>query len=187
MAELISVRFDPAAWSGALDRLGRDLGIAVARGVNRTIQQAQTVMVRAIASDMAITQSVVRDRLSIEKASADAQRWTARLYADVKRIPLIAFNANGLEPSRGRGTGVSARLPTGRQRYPRAFIATMHTGHRGVFERKGKARLPIHELRGPSVYHVFQNLRDLAQARADEMLMGNVSHEVEFLLSQIAA
>ncbi len=155
---------------------------AIARALNRSIASGKTEMVRAIADDMRLKQSDLRDKLLITPATP--QRLVATLAASKKRIPLMLFGARGPVPSRGKGRGVTARTATGR--YPTAFIATMPTGHVGVFQRKNKGRLPIKELFGASIGHVFEKYRPQGLARAEEQLVKNISHELRFALSQAA-
>lgn len=155
---------------------------AIARALNRSIASGKTAMVRLIADDMRLKQADIRDKLTITPATPT--RLVATLGASMKRIPVMAFNARGPVPSRGKGRGVTARTPAGR--YPHAFIATVGAGHTGVFERKGTARLPIRELFGPSIGHVFEKYRPQGLARAEEQLVKNVSHELRFALSQAA-
>lgn len=71
-------------------------------------------------------------------------------------IPLIAYPHRAVKGKRGRRGigpksegGVRVEVNPGRQTIVRgAFIATMASGHQGIFRRRGKARLPIHELLG---------------------------------------
>ncbi len=65
------------------------------------------------------------------------------LDLDGKPVPLIAY------PVRQTRRGVSVEVNRGRRTIVKgSFIASMRSGHRGVFKRDGKARLPIRELRG---------------------------------------
>lgn len=58
-------------------------------------------------------------------------------------VPLIAY------PARQTRKGVSVEVNRGKRTLiPGAFIATMRSGHVGVFRRRGKSRLPIKELLG---------------------------------------
>jgi len=84
-------------------------------------------------------------------------------------------------PSRGKGRGVTARLGGRTKRYSNAFLATMASGHQGVFQRKTTARLPIKELFGPSIGHVFLKLIDIGKARAIEQFGKNLVAELRFL------
>lgn len=167
--EQVARRFDTA--SEKVDR-------AKVRAANRAIGSARTVMVRAIAGDTGLPSRKVREALAFREATH--ARPSAELSARLKRIPLIDFNARGPEPSRGKGRGVRWRLTGSRGHDPKAFIARMRSGHRGVFKRKGTARLGIAELHGPSLGHVFQKHRPAAIARAQEMFAKNMKHELEF-------
>jgi hypothetical protein len=152
---------------------------ATVRALNRAIASGRTVMVREIARDTGLRSKDVRDAMVMREASA--ARPEARLAARLKRIPLIDFRARGPEPSRGRGKGVTYRLSGGRGRIESAFIATMKSGHRGVFRRKGKERLGIIELYGPSLGQVFRKYRAQGMARAQEMFEKNFDHELGFV------
>ncbi len=81
----------------------------------------------------------------------------------------------------------------GRGRVASGFITTVASGaqraqgisHRGVFKRaEGAGRLPIRELLGPSLPHVFlqRRIADARQALAAELFVKNMEHEVTFLV-----
>lgn len=58
-------------------------------------------------------------------------------------VPLVAY------PHRQTKKGVSVEVNRGKRTLlAGSFVATMKSGHVGVFRRRGKARLPIEELRG---------------------------------------
>ena len=100
------------------------------------------------------------------------------IITSVKRIPLFDFGA------RQTKRGVSYNLG-GRKTLAGAFIATMPTGHEGVFMRKGANRLPIQERFGPSLGHVFAKYRPLGVARVQEVFASNFDHEMAFASSQV--
>jgi hypothetical protein len=181
MFELV---LDTKNLTAALDALGRRGPIALARAINRTAASERTAMARAVAADMGLTVSTAREAIRVDKASATTQ--AARVTARGKRIPLIEFKARGPEPSRGRGRGVTYQGQGGRKTIPSAFLATVGTGrHRGVFLRRGRARLPIRELYGPSIAHVFATLIPVGEARRGDVLTKNVEHELAFELSKM--
>ncbi len=67
--------------------------------------------------------------------------WALNVSGDP--VPLIAY------PHRQTTKGVSVEVNRGKRTLVQgAFVATMRSGHEGVFRRRGKARLPIEELRG---------------------------------------
>jgi len=152
------------------------------RAMNRAIASGRTAMVREIARDTGLKAGDVRDALPIRDATIE--RAEAAFRAGLTRIPLIYFKAKAPEPSRGKGRGVSYALTGSRNRIPNAFIATMRSGHRGVFARKATKRLPIAELYGPSLGHVFAKYRPLGLARTREAFDTAFAHELDRLLSK---
>jgi hypothetical protein len=140
-------------------------------------------MVRAIAEDLGIKQGDVRKAILVRPAVSNSlvAQMSASLEARGARLPLIAFRARA-----GRG-GVRARLPGGAGLYPHAFIATMPSGHVGVFQRKGLPRLPIVQLHGPSIPKVFERHIPAGLARGQEQLVKNLVHELRFAVQQSAA
>lgn len=166
---------------------GSAVQAAVARAVTRATASIKTLMSREVAKDLGIKKSDA-DKGITSQILRDENRsvQSGRIIARGARIPLIAFSAKGPEPSFGRGRGVTAKLGGARKQYARAFIATMPTGHRGVFMRaKPPLRLPIRELFGPSITHVFEKFIPLGMARGEEQLTKNVTHEIEFALSKL--
>lgn len=175
---MITLRVDAQSALEGLQILGKEAPVAAARAINRTTSTVRTAMVRVVATSLKIKQAYVRDRLSTSRATR--VNLTAHIAAAAQQIPLAAFNAKGPEPSRGKGRGVTANTP--QRRYPHAFLATMRSGHRGVFERVGKARLKIRELRTASVAAVFVAHESVGQARGNEQLTKNLQHEVDHML-----
>lgn len=188
---------DLKIWTNAPEMIAKLKGrapIAQMRALNRAIGSAGVAMVRVVASDIGVKQGVVKERIRTELATPERLR--ARIYANAKRIPLIDLGAKGPEPSRGRGRGVTVKSKGGRQAIPNAFIATMRSGHRGVFQRVGgagrrgpapnRSQLPIRELFGPSIWQVFRKLEHVGIARGREQLIKNLQSEFKFALAENA-
>lgn len=154
---------------------------AMVRALNRALVSGRTVMVRAMAGDVGLRQTAVRTAL--RQRDATFQRPSAELGASLKRIPLIQFNARGPEPSRGRGR-VTYKLGASRGHVPGAFIATMGSGHRGVFTRRTRQRLPIQELFGPSLGRVFAKYRPQVLEAMHASFLKNFDHELRFQQAQ---
>lgn len=172
---VFQLRLDTREVVTKLSQIERRLPRAIPRALNRGATSGRTVMVRAMARDTGLKAKDVRGRVSIERATT--ARHVASLSASQRRVPLIQFRARGPEPSRGKGRGVRARIPGGQGRYPNAFIATMRSGHRGVFRRTGRGRLPITELHGPSIARVFLRHVGVGRRRALEMMQSTLEHE----------
>lgn len=182
MARIV-LNFNDAEVTQNIRRLQTQFPRAVVRSLNRAAVSARTLLVKNIAADTGLRSGDIRNEIKIQNATEANPMVTVSVAG--KRIPLIKFNARGPEPSRGRGRGVTARLPGGAGRYPHAFIATVGTGrHRGVFQRRTRARLPIRELYGPSLPHVFGKFIPEAIKRGEEALVKNIQSELRFALSQ---
>lgn len=187
----VTVRFHDDGILTALERLGKAGRTGIARSLNRTATTIEARLARDVAKDTGLRVGVVKDEIRRE---LDVDNGSVRIVAEGRRLPLIAFDARGPEPSRGKGRGVTARSFGGRKRYPHAFIATVKgplptgvvsPGHRGVFQRRaGAGRLPIRQLHGPSIPHVFAKYMPAAARDAGDLLAKNLEHELEFALSR---
>lgn len=91
-----------------------------------------------------IKASYVRRALTVERpkgSNVAALAWTVKVSGEA--VPLVAY------PARQTKKGVSVEVNRGKRTLLKgAFIATLKSGHKGVYRRRGKARLPIEELRG---------------------------------------
>jgi hypothetical protein len=170
--------FDIESLKNDLEALRNRAPAIIARGLNRAATAGKTAMTRLIVKDTGLQSKYVSREIQLDKANRTQLK--AALQIKGSRLPLIAFKARGPEPSRGRGRGVSYRLPSGRGRVSNAFIATMRSGHRGVFKRQTKKRLPIQELRGPSLPHVFEKYLPDFDRVASEALIKNLQHDIDF-------
>ena len=172
-----------------IDVLAKKFPQAIRRSLQRAAVSGRQEIVGDMSADTGLPVNKVRDAVKVVVKS-DSQ---VNLEVQSGRIPLIDFGARGPEPSRGMGRGVTYRNPGGsRNRAPHAFIATMPSGHRGVFERIGtqhkigpggkRTGLPIRELMGPSLVKVFLKFMPRAEERAREALTENLRHEIDYAL-----
>ena len=183
------MRLDTSDLKAAVAALGRKFPQAMRRSLKKAGIAATTEMSRLVSAEMGLP--VRRVKAEIKTTSDDV---SATLKVRGYRIPLIDFKARGPEPSRGRGRGVSYALASGRGRLPHAFIATMPSGHRGVFQRTGKfGRINrfgrrglerIAEKFGPSIAAVFTKFMPEGAARGSEALLKNVQSQIQLALSK---
>jgi hypothetical protein len=116
----------------------------------------------------------VEAAFSIQPASTG--HLEAALVVRGKAIPMIRF-----APQVSRTSGVSIRIAGKVETYHRAFRATVRHGHVGIFERKGRERLPIRELYGPSVPGMMKRT-DVLPVVMDTLgvrLVANLMRQVE--------
>jgi hypothetical protein len=164
----------------AVDLLKERAPYAIVRALNRAAASATVAMIRVISQDTGIKQSdlkgTTRRNRAIWSSQAAPGREAVTVFANTTRIPLYDFQA------RQTKRGVTARLGLRRRTYPSTFIAKMPSGHPGAWKRTGKKRLPIVELHGPSIAHVWDKHAAVGQARAGEQLMKNLNSEFRFAM-----
>lgn len=114
------------------------------------IRYARAEMTRQITARKAFKTGEVRDSLTIiYPSSKEVLVW--RLRASNRAMPVFAFPG-----VRQTQQGVTVQIKAGQNAaIPHAFIATMKSGHRGVFIRTSKKRLPIRELYTSKIVNVF--------------------------------
>lgn len=178
MAGPVSFTLDSREVNRELAAIGRKARRVIPRALNRTANTLRTREKRGIAKETGIKIGVINKQMSIKKATPGNPR--AIINVNRQAIPLIRLGARGKEPSRGKGGGVTYRLGGRKHRLSNAFISTMPTGHRGVFSRKRKARLPIRERFGPSIASIFKKRLPAARPFALAELAKNVRAGLKF-------
>jgi len=191
--DLIEVKFDERKLK-RIEHMVRGIPGAMKRimprAINRTASTARTRTARKIAGQIKVKVSTAKKGVSIIKARRD--RWQATLRITSRRIPLIQFGARW---SKKRGVSYQIDKAAGRKRIKSAFIRTMpirgatqKQGHKGVFMRKGKARLPIRELFGPSIGIVFEQAAGIAAGMMAETgadLEKNIDSQLDYVLGRV--
>jgi len=179
---MLEIKFDDVKLK-QVQRVLRDIPKALpkvmSRGLNRTATSARTQISRSLAKEIGLKIKDVRGKLSLQRATYS--NWRSAVGVSSKRFGLIKFRA--------RQTKKGVTYKKGRKRilFRHAFIATMKTGHRGVFLRKGPARLPIQELKGPSLAQVYKGARDdvnRIQAESAKRLAKNIHDQVNLILKR---
>jgi len=178
----MSVTLDTRAFEAAVKALGRPtLDEPVAKALRATANQARNQAALAI-----------EKRWGIKSRDTGGKR-NQDVLSQI-RVPFVPVGAYAAEIiSSKRGLALS-RFSV--RQYPfgvvttawgipklikHAFIATMpKTGHRGVYIRRGKSRLPIQELFGPSVHGTFttKEVADVIAATTGRRLATNLARQV---------
>ncbi len=163
--------------SRAIARLPEEIKTkAMARAMRRVTSMARTRLVKRQAPRLKLPQSVIR---SLTTAHFNAGGNTQELIVRSGWMPLYKLGATQT------AKGVRVRL---RGSYRHAFLATMASGHRGVFRRQpgtrmtGKNKEQIRELFGPNPAHEITNNEEVYVALvADvvrEVLLPRFLHEL---------
>lgn len=156
---------------------------ATSRGLNKGIMQVRTISIDEVAQERNLLKTVIRQASRIRKSNPNTL--TATLTMTGRPIPLKAYGAK-VQGQRGRGnkkrvgpgaSPVSVAIRKGRRRVVAgAFIGP--GGH--VYKRKGRARLPIKKLYGPSLPSAFvKPIVNRAMTRvARTKVPGLIEHEL---------
>lgn len=179
-----------------LDAFAAAIAIAAPRAANKLLDQAQTVGVRSIASIYGVGQRDFTRYLRRREALQGSP--SAALIAGGRGFPLASFQP------RQTKRGVSVRIKGRRIVIPHTFLASMRSGHQGVFARGaykgrgvtrlsgetfgrfrfGRRRLPINELFtfGPSDALANTDVIDAMNERVDEQQGKVLKQEIAFAL-----
>lgn len=130
------------------------------RAINRAAAKAQTAVKRSIAIQRNIKIGTAGAGLSLQKASEN--RLDASIIGRGGMIPLYVVKGSKTQ----KALGVTVAAVQGKRRLRKgAFIATMPSGHTGIFkrEREGSTdsgrvgRLGVQEMLLPSIAHTLQS------------------------------
>jgi len=174
----IKLEIEPVLRS--MRRLGTGLAEkAIKRSLNRTITGVRTAASRSVRQHLTLKAKDVNKELSVRRANT--RTLSAAVDIQATAVGLIKFRARA---TRRKGVTVQVKKRGGRKQVPNAFIRTMDSGHRGVFVRRGLARLPIRELLSTSVQQYLKDDEVLnpLQRYANERFTRDLTKNVEFLL-----
>ncbi len=171
------------------------------RSLNKTIAGVRTDAVREVGKEITPKAKIIRKTFKLFKANY------ANLSASVKStgwpLPLIHYLARQVK--KGVSYKIRKRIPK-RLVLKHAFIATMESGHKGVFWRKFKGtptkkvkpnlnygalpekyRLKIKEQYGPSVPDIMGDDKQMKPIleKAGNRLSKELDHQLEFELSKL--
>jgi hypothetical protein len=179
----LSIEFDAEQAIAVLRKYPQRTQRATMRALNRALVTGRAAMASAVAKDMGLKVRDAKDAIKADEATTT--KLQVALRASLKRRPLMDFAAKGPLPSMGKGRGVTYRIgQRGRGRIENAFLAVMKSGHRGVFRRVGKGRLPVIELFGPSIGHVFEQHRDEVTQAMVTAFDARLAHELRFAATE---
>jgi len=179
---MLEIRFDDHKLKQIereLKGIPRALPKVMSRALNRTATSARTETSRSLAKRIGLRIKDVRSRIVLQRASYS--NWRSAIRISGKRLGLISLQA------RQTARGVTYKKERKRVLISHAFIATMKSGHIGVFMRKGTGRLPIRELRGPSLAQVFTGAQDEAARiyrQSLSRLSKNINDQVNLILKR---
>jgi hypothetical protein len=136
---MLTIKVDTKAVEKMLANVKNGAARVARDALNDTADHVRAAAVRDIRGKWNVQAGELRKRIKINPR-ATINRLQALVQADGEPIPLTAFKARQIRK------GVSVAIVKGKRTLIRhGFIATMKSGHRGVFVRAGRQRLPIIE------------------------------------------
>jgi Prophage minor tail protein Z (GPZ) len=175
--------------------MGEDAPKAATRAINRALTSAKTLASRGLAAKLGVAQNVFARSLWTHRATWNDQE--GAFVVGTARLKLVNLKASQV------ASDVAFRYKAGYRDIPEAagapFVATMPSGHTGIFVRStrppehrgGQAGyrkshrgswLPIGEVYGPPLSRVFQReLLPATLAKAEETLVKELNGEINFI------
>lgn len=129
-------------------KIEKALGRSMRLAGNQAIKVLQQGTVKLVLSRKNLSQVTVTEDQSLDKPrrSDQLQDFVWRLWIKGKPVPVAKFPMGRIIGAKGRG-GIFVAFGGGHSmRIKGGFLATMKSGHVGVFKRTGKGRLPIAEV-----------------------------------------
>lgn len=174
MSLTVKTEWDTAALRAMAERLSaRNFSRAMSVAVNASAKTLRGKARSRVAKRMGIPGKAVDKSFKVEPF-AEPSSLLADVVGTGRAIPLINFAA------KMKGEGTTAKAWGEGKLYPSTFVATMKSGHTGVFKRVGDRRseegneLGIKELWGPGV----------AQEMSREEVLGAIAGEGSDLLQR---
>ena len=189
---MINVEFKHEQLSAKLKDLSkRQIKTIVERSIRRALSAGQTDMKKELKQDYQIPAAALKD---IKAATKDM---TGRLYISGRPRSYAPGRTNDRWKATQLRKGVKIYVKRGAPKLlPGTFIATMPTGHTGIFERLDQkikrvkkknaagrtyySQLPIREIKGPSLPQLFA-----AKARTERVKTVMVNKYMERLRHEI--
>lgn len=186
MSNLIRVRHNLKQANRSLKQMDKAVRRAYISAINRASQRAKTETGRKVRERYIVKQKEVVETITIRKAQGNVMR--AVLTSKGHTVPLIRFGVTPRRRLNRAPKALKAAVLRGgpKKPIPGAFIA--QTGrHTGVFERVGKRRLPIKELRGPAVPSMASNeeVRNHVNDTYGTEMQKRLPHELDRTLGRL--
>lgn len=203
MSGTFLIKIDESDLQRVSDMLGGIKGLperVSVRALNKTLTGVKTDSSAEIRAVITAKKAAVDETFKIQKASTG--NMTASISSTGKPLALIDYSSRQTK----KGVSVQVRKDHARKIVPSAFIATMQSGHKGVFWREWHGgtkkpvnpkinyaalprqyRLKIKELYGPRVPDIMSNdpvMKNIL-SKAGDRLHSNLVHETDYEFSKL--
>ncbi len=160
--------------------LDKALANAARRTVNKLITKSKTEAGRRVREIYNVKAKDLNRSVKIKRANF--QNMEATLTVRGRKIPVYMFSPRQTR----QGVSIRIRKDRGRKVIGTSFIATMPSGHIGVFQRKTKKRYPIKELYSVSPAQMYEQEGMKAVSEMIEKEGGKIlQHEIDYEMSKL--
>lgn len=181
--------------SSVLKKLGKNTDKVLADATNRALAGMRTDGTKLIVKESGIVRKKVFSAFTIIKASSSGQTHNARVEITGSPIGLAKFKYKFKKPKKskkGEHSGsLSVILGQKTITFHHAFVATMKSGHVGIFERQrgvltSSGREKLQELFGPSIpqFAGRKHIADTVQSKAQERFSARFNQQMERWLNK---
>lgn len=157
-----------------LDQYGKKAQRASATAANRAARSTVAEFSRETRKEVPVKAGRLKKMARISKAGSGRQ--AAKIIVTGAHVPLADMGAR----QNRKGVTVRTTRTSGRKLIKRAFIERMPSGHRGVYQRTGKARLPIQEKFGPSGMGLWQHREQHLQRFGQRQLAKELKRALQY-------
>lgn len=150
---------------------------ASVRAINKTAVSGRAAAVKQIRERATIKSGIAKERIEIRRAYREQNAPFAQLIASNRGVALQHYQARATKKK-----GVIATVIRGeKRRIPGGFRAGSLPG---FWRRKGRARLPIVRLYGPSVANLITDILPNLELDLSETLKKRWREEIDFEISR---
>ncbi|WP_168464788.1 phage tail protein [Wolbachia endosymbiont of Ctenocephalides felis wCfeT] len=143
---------------------------AAMKALNKTALWLKVQASKEISQEKQIKQSLIRKRLRIIKASKSSVN--ALVKASLYGIKVGKLGSM-------RQTMIGAKV--GSRMFQGAFIATMKSGHTGIFKRRGRTSLPIDEILLPLEPEASKIIKELVTQEVEKVFEKFFHRELNYI------
>lgn len=157
---------------------------AFSNAINRGLSHTKTQAFKQVKAVYAVKQSALNGATVTRLQKANTGTLEGYISFSGVKLPLYQFNVS--PKARKKSQHVKAGLLKGSWTvFEDAFIAQMNSGHIGIFEREGSARLPISQFMGLSGAQMVGNdeIVEKVTQSAQEKINERVKHEIDRILN----
>lgn len=159
----------------------------MSRAINRGLNAGRTQAAREVAKDYAVRQRQVNEKTRIKKTTPSNLKATLKFSGPALNVADFKVSPSKPQPAKRPTLRVTVSKRSGPRQFKGAFLVPVRAGKYRAFRRKGKERLPIENVWGPSIPSLIggsDRVRTSVQDRIQEVVATRLDHEINRELSK---